>query len=57
MLAVGRSDNSPPPRALIFVLLAGVVFADEAAALERRLLGVQEPGTNRSETAQLSGSV
>jgi hypothetical protein len=37
-----------------YVHLAGVVFRDEAAALERRLLRVQDPGTNTPETAQLS---
>jgi integrase len=40
-----------------YVHLAGVTFAEEAAALERRLLGVQETGTNEPETAQLSGSL
>ena len=34
-----------------YVHLTGVVFRDEAAALEARLLGVQNPGTNSPETA------
>ena len=34
-----------------YVHLAGVVFRDEADALGRRLLGVQDPGTNSHETA------
>jgi len=38
-----------------YVHLAGVVFRDEADALERRLLGVQDPGTNSPELAPLSG--
>ena len=37
-----------------YVHLAGVVFRDESAALEQRLLGVQDPGTNSPETAPLS---
>ena len=36
--------------------LAGVVFHDEASALERRLLGVQDPGTKSPEPALLSGN-
>jgi integrase len=34
-----------------YLHLAGVVFHDEAANLEVRLLGVQDPGTNDPETA------
>ena len=34
-----------------YVHLAGVVFRDDADALSRRLLGVQDPGTNPAETA------
>jgi hypothetical protein len=34
-----------------YVHLAGVVFRDEATALEQRLLGVQESGTELPETA------
>jgi len=34
-----------------YVHLAGVVFRDESAALEQRLLGVQDSGTNSPETA------
>ena len=37
-----------------YVHLAGVVFRDEAALLEQRLLGVQDLGTNRPLTAPLS---
>jgi len=39
-----------------YLHLAGVVFRDEAAALERKLLGVQGSGTNSPETALLSGN-
>jgi hypothetical protein len=39
-----------------YLHLAGIVFRDDAAALEQRLLGVQDPGTNQPETAQASGS-
>jgi integrase len=38
-----------------YLHLAGVVFHDKASALERRLLGVQEPGTKPPEPAPLSG--
>ena len=34
-----------------YVHLAGVVFREEASALEQRLLGVQDSGTNSPETA------
>ncbi len=34
-----------------YLHLAGVVFRDESAALEQRLLGVQDSGTNSPETA------
>ena len=34
---------------------AGVVFRDEASALERRLLGVEDPGRKSLEPAPLSG--
>ena len=37
-----------------YLHLAGVVFRDESAALEERLLGVQSSGTNSPETALLS---
>ena len=37
-----------------YLHLAGVVFRDEASALERRLLGVQDAGTKSPEPAQLS---
>jgi integrase len=37
-----------------YVHLAGVVFRDEAALLEQRLLGVQDLGTNRPPMAPLS---
>jgi hypothetical protein len=37
-----------------YMHLAGVVFHDEASALERRLLGVQTPGTNEPEAALVS---
>ena len=37
-----------------YLHLAGVVFPDEASALERRLLGVQDTGTNEPESAALS---
>nr|MBA3244135.1 tyrosine-type recombinase/integrase [Actinomycetota bacterium] len=43
-----------------YVHLAGVVFRDEASALERRMLGgvpVQDSGTNHPETAQPSENV
>lgn len=39
-----------------YLHLAGVVFHDEASALERRLLGVQDPGTKSPEPASLSES-
>jgi integrase len=39
-----------------YVHLAGVVFRDEAAALERRLLGLQDSSTNSPEAASLSGN-
>ena len=39
-----------------YLHLAGVVFHDEASALERRLLGVQDPGTKSPEPAPLSGN-
>ena len=38
----------------VYLHLAGVVFRDESAALEQRLLGVQDPGTNEPEAALLS---
>jgi len=37
-----------------YLHLAGVVFRDEASALERRLLGVQDSGTESPEPAPLS---
>jgi integrase len=37
-----------------YLHLAGVIFRDEASALERRLLGVQDPGTKSPEPAPLS---
>lgn len=37
-----------------YLHLADVVFNDEASALEQRLLGVQDPGTNSPEPAPLS---
>jgi hypothetical protein len=37
-----------------YLHLAGVVFRDDAQNLERRLLGVQDPGTNSPETALVS---
>ena len=37
-----------------YVHLAGVAFHDVATALERRLLGVQDPGTKSPEHAPLS---
>ena len=37
-----------------YVHLAGVVFRDEAALLEQRLLGVQDSGTNIPLPAPLS---
>jgi hypothetical protein len=41
-----------------YLRLAGVVFADETAALERRMLGglVPNPGTEEPETASVSQS-
>jgi hypothetical protein len=36
------------------VHLAGVVFRDEAALLEQRLLGVEDPGRNTPQAASLS---
>ena len=39
-----------------YLHLAGVTFRDDADALSRRLLGVQDPGTNPAETASLSGN-
>ena len=39
-----------------YLHLAGVVFHDDASALERRLLGVQDPGTKSPEPAQLGGN-
>jgi hypothetical protein len=39
-----------------YLHLAGVVFRDEASALERRLLGVRDPGTNTPEPALQSGN-
>jgi hypothetical protein len=33
-----------------YLHLAGTVFPDEAANLERRMLGVEGPGTNPPET-------
>jgi hypothetical protein len=39
-----------------YLHLAGVVFHDEASALERRLLGVDDPGRNTLEPAPLSGN-
>jgi hypothetical protein len=40
-----------------YVHLAGVVFREEASALERRLLGVEDPGRNLTEQARLSENV
>jgi hypothetical protein len=42
-----------------YLRLAGVVFADEAAALERRMLGGLVPigGTEEPETALVSQTV
>jgi hypothetical protein len=40
-----------------YLHLAGVVFRDEASALERRLLGVQDRGTNKPEAALESQEV
>lgn len=37
-----------------YLHLAGVVFHDEASALERRLLGVEDPGRKLPEPAPLS---
>jgi integrase len=37
-----------------YLHLAGVVFRDDAAALERRLLGVEDPGRKSPEPAPLS---
>ena len=37
-----------------YVHLAGVVFRDEAAALENRMLGVPETGTKEPQTASPS---
>ena len=39
-----------------YLHLAGVTFHDDADALSRRLLGVQDPGTNPAETLSASGS-
>jgi hypothetical protein len=39
-----------------YLHLAGVVFRDEASALEERLLGVQHTGTKSPQAAQLSQS-
>jgi hypothetical protein len=39
-----------------YLHLVGVVFHDEASALERRLLGVEDPGRNTLEPAPLSGN-
>ena len=36
--------------------LAGTVFPDDAAALERRMLGVQDSGTKSPDPAPLGGS-
>jgi hypothetical protein len=38
-----------------YLHLAGVVFRDEASALERRLLGVEDSGRESPEPAPLSG--
>jgi hypothetical protein len=40
-----------------YLHLAGVVFRDEAAKLEARLLGVHDLGTNSPETALQSQEV
>lgn len=53
MTKAGHSTMQTTKR---YMHLAGVVFRDEADALERRLLGVQDPGTNHPETASLSRS-
>ena len=37
-----------------YLHLAGVVFREDADALSRRLLGVQDPGTNTPEPVQAS---
>jgi hypothetical protein len=39
-----------------YVHLAGVVFRDEAALLEQRLLGVEDSGRNTPQSASLSKS-
>jgi integrase len=39
-----------------YLHLAGAVFREEASALERRLLGVQDSGTKSPEPAPLSGN-
>jgi hypothetical protein len=53
MTKAGHSTMQTTKR---YMHLAGVVFREEADALERRLLGVQDPGTNHPETALLSHS-
>ncbi len=39
-----------------YLHLAGTVFPDDAAALERRMLGVEDPGRKSPEPASLGGS-
>ena len=39
-----------------YLHLAGTVFPDDAANLERRMLGVEGSGRKQPETAALSGS-
>ena len=53
MTKAGHANMATTKR---YLRLAGVVFPDEAEALERRLLGVPVPkaGTDRPETALVS---
>lgn len=47
MATAGHRSMQPTQQ---YVHLAGVVFRDDADALSRRLLGVQDPGANHEET-------
>jgi hypothetical protein len=40
----------------MYLHLAGVVFRDDASALERRMLGAQDAGTKSPEPAVLGAS-
>ena len=53
---MGIAGHRSPSTTKQYVHLAGVVFRDEAAALEQRMLGVQDSGTNTPESALPSAS-